>query len=175
VENRENMKKEKEVMYKHNVVYVFVLLMVGLIFVGAVPVSAEEGTTIFEDDFSALNLDNWSPFGSPSPRVLASVEGRSGVFDNNGDSWCNSGVVSKDTFSFPNGLTMESDIYVKVTNMAGCWDDAVIGLTKETRLIGMNLIVPAKVTTRDSLLAYFILEMPAGQLLQKRDGTLTLG
>jgi len=119
-------------MYKHNVAYVFVLLMVGLIFVGAVPVSAEEGTTIFEDDFSALNLDNWSPFGSPSPRVLASVEGRNGVFDNNGDSWCDSGVVSKDTFSFLGGsFTIESDVFVRVTNKAGCWDAAVIGLTKE--------------------------------------------
>jgi len=124
------MKREKDVRY-NVVACAFVLLVIGSIFAGAVSVSAEEGTTIFEDDFSALNLDNWSPFGSPSPRVLASVEGRNGVFDNNGDSWCDSGVVSKDTFSFPNGFTMESDIYVKVTNMAGCWDAAVIGLTKE--------------------------------------------
>ena len=85
----------------------------------------------FEDDFSELNLNNWNPFGSPSPRVLASVEGREGVFDNNGDSWCDSGVVSKDTFSFPNGFTMESDVFVRVTNMAGCWDEATIGLPKE--------------------------------------------
>ena len=126
----ENMKKEKDVRY-NVVACAFVLLVIGSIFAGAVSVSAEEGTTIFEDDFSALNLDNWIPFGSPSPRVLASVEGRNGVFDNNGDSWCDSGVVSKDNFSFPNGFTMESDIYVKVTNMAGCWDAAVIGLTKE--------------------------------------------
>ena len=85
---------------------------------------------LFEDTFDS-GLDNWVPFGSPSPRVLASVEGRNGVFDNNGDSWCDSGVVSKDTFSFPNGFTMESDVFVRVTNKAGCWDAAVIGLTKE--------------------------------------------
>ena len=91
----------------------------------------ETQTTLFEDDFSELNLNKWTLFGSPSPRVLASLEGRSGVFDNNGDGWCDSGAVSKDTFSFPNGFTMESDVYVSVTNIAGCWDAAVIGLTKE--------------------------------------------
>lgn len=86
---------------------------------------------LFEDDFNALDLNNWIPFGSPSPRVLASVVGRNGIFDNNGDSWCNSGVVSKDTFSVSNGFSMESDVYVSVTNIAGCWDEACIGLTKE--------------------------------------------
>ncbi|RKY83456.1 hypothetical protein DRQ11_13040, partial [candidate division KSB1 bacterium] len=30
-----------------------------------------------------------------------------------------------------NGFTMESDVFVRVTNKAGCWDAAVIGLTKE--------------------------------------------
>ena len=78
-------------------------LIVGLallvVFTGTVSAEYEgEGVTLFEDDFSELNLDNWILFGSPSPRVLASVEGRNGVFDNNGDSWCDSGVVSKDTF-----------------------------------------------------------------------------
>ena len=92
-------------------------------------------TSTFEDDFSELNLDNWITFGSPFPRVLASVEGRNGIFDNNGDSWCNSGVVSKDTFSFPNGFTMESDIYLKVTDVTGCWDGAIIGLTKRNTIV----------------------------------------
>jgi hypothetical protein len=91
----------------------------------------ETQTTLFEDDFSELNLNKWTLFGSPSPRVLASLEGRNGVFDNNGDGWCDSGAVSKDAFSYPKGFTMESDIYVSVTNNAGCWDAAVIGLTKE--------------------------------------------
>ena len=91
---------------------------------------------IFEDDFSELNLNTWIPFGSPSPHVLASVEGRTGVFDNNGDANCNSGVVSKDNFSFPNGFTMESDIYLKVTNVGGCWDSPVIGLTRQNEPTG---------------------------------------
>jgi hypothetical protein len=88
------------------------------------------------DDFSELNLDTWIPFGSPSPQVLASAEGREGVFDNNGDSWCNSGVVSKDNFSFTNGFTMESDMYLKVTSVAGCWNSPVIGLTRQNTPTG---------------------------------------
>jgi hypothetical protein len=93
-------------------------------------------TIVFEDDFRELNLNTWIPFGSPSPRVLASAEGRTGVFDNNGDGWCNSGVVSKDNFSFPNGCTMESDIYLDVTNIAGCWNSPVIGLTRQNKPTG---------------------------------------
>jgi len=91
---------------------------------------------LFEDDFSELNPDTWIPFGSPSPRVLASAEGRDGVFDNNGDSWCNSGAVSKNNFSFTNGFTMESDMYLKVTSVAGCWNSPVIGLTRQNTPTG---------------------------------------
>jgi|GEM_PF-2019750 len=93
-------------------------------------------SVIFEDDFSELNLNTWIPFGSPSPRALASVEGRNGVFDNNGDGWCNSGVVSKENFSFPNGFTMESGMYLKVTSVAGCWNAPVIGLTRQNTPTG---------------------------------------
>ena len=93
-------------------------------------------TIVFEDDFSKLNLNTWIPFGSPSPRVLASAEGKAGVFDNNGDSNCNSGVVSKDNFSFPNGFTIESDTYLDVTNIAGCWNSPVIGLTRQSKPTG---------------------------------------
>ena len=96
-------------------------------------------TIVFEDDFSELNLNNWIPFGSPSPRVLASVEGRDGVFDNNGDGWCNSGAVSKENFSFPNGFTMESDMYLNVTNVAGCWNSPVIGLTRQNKPTGVGV------------------------------------
>ena len=93
-------------------------------------------TPVFEDDFSELNLSTWIPFGSPSPRVLPSAEGKDGVFDNNGDGWCNSGAVSKENFSFPNGFTMESDMYLKVTSVAGCWNSPVIGLTRQNTPTG---------------------------------------
>jgi hypothetical protein len=54
-----------------------------------------------------------------------------GSLINNGDRNCNSGVVSTDYFSLLNGFTLESDIFLRVTNPAGCWDDAFIGLTKD--------------------------------------------
>lgn len=121
---------DKKFVFGKIVACFLVGLIVGALLVGAVSVSADEGTPLFEDDFSELNLNNWIISGSPSPRVLASVEGRTGVFDNNGDGWCDSNAVSKDTFSFPKGFTMESDVYVSVTNMAGCWDTAAIAVTR---------------------------------------------
>ena len=57
----------------------------------------------------------------PSPRVLPSVEGRTGVFDNNGDSWCESGIVTKDLVSYPEGVIIESDVYLQIANWNGCW------------------------------------------------------
>lgn len=82
------------------------------------------------DDFST-NLDKWILFGSPPPQLLLSAEGRNGVFDNNGDGNCDSGVVSRDALSLPKGFTLESDVFLRVTNPAGCWNDAFIGLTKD--------------------------------------------
>jgi hypothetical protein len=118
---------------------IVVLVIAGSIFSGMVGAADTSVNLTFEDDFSEHNLNNWIPFGSPSPRVLASVEGRNGVFDNNGDGWCNSGVVSKDEFSFPNGFTMESDIYLKVTDVTGCWDSPAIGLTRQNTPTGTGV------------------------------------
>ena len=96
----------------------------------------EPVTPVFEDDFSELNLDTWIPFGSPSPRVLPSAEGRDGVFDNNGDGWCNSGAISKENFSFSNGFTVESDMFLRVTDVTGCWNEAIIGITRQNTPTG---------------------------------------
>jgi len=91
--------------------------------------SSYTGPCGFEDNFNQLNSTTWIQFGTPVSQVLASVEARNGVFDNNGDSWCDSGVVSKDTVSFPYGFAMSSDIFLKVTNPQGCWADDWFGLT----------------------------------------------
>jgi hypothetical protein len=93
----------------------------------------------FEDDFSDSSLNKWNLFGSPSPLILGSVEGRNGVFDNNGDSYCDSGIVSKDTFSLTKGFTLESDIFMDVTNPSGCWNDAMFGLLKDDSGIGCSV------------------------------------
>lgn len=124
--SRRGMKSHKKISWnviKYSLMAISAIVTI-LLMVGAAQ------TTVFEDDFST-NLDKWISFGSPSPQVLGSVEGRSGVFDNNGDGNCDSGVVSKDAFSLTNGFTLESDIFLRVTNPAGCWVDAFIGLTKD--------------------------------------------
>ena len=84
----------------------------------------------FEDDFSDSSLSKWNLYGSPSPQVLGSAEGRSGVFDNNGDPNYDNGIVSKEAFSLPNGFTLESDIFMRITNPEIVWADAMFGLLR---------------------------------------------
>ncbi len=76
---------------------------------------------IFEDNFNELDLSTWILFGSPSPRVLTSTEGRDGVFDNNGDSWCPSGVITKEPLHLTLPFTIESEMYLYLQSEAGCW------------------------------------------------------
>jgi len=99
-------------------------------------------TILFEDDFSDPNLGNWILFGSPRPRVLSQMEGRDGVFDNNGDSWCDSGAVSRDTFSLPESFIIESGMYLKVIRSTGCWAAATFGLTRENKPAGKDVYCP---------------------------------
>ncbi|MDD1669082.1 MAG: hypothetical protein LUO97_04685, partial [Methanomicrobiales archaeon] len=76
----------------------FILLLAMLL--GPFPFAVSAG--VFTDNFTS-GLGNWNPYGSPPPLVLPSFDGRTSVFDNNGDSTCDSGIATKDTFSFPNG------------------------------------------------------------------------
>ncbi len=99
------------------------IIMVIIIALFAMCVGIVSADVLFEDDFDA-GLDQWILYGSPSPRVLPSVEGRTGVFDNNGDSWCESGIVTKDLVSYPEGVIIESDVYLQIANWNGCWGTA---------------------------------------------------
>ena len=83
----------------------------------------------FADDFST-GLSKWTLFGSPRPQWLASAKGRTGIFDNNGDSNYNSGAVSNTLVGGANGFTIQSDVYLDFSNLAGCWDGPMVGLTK---------------------------------------------
>gem|GEM_PF-6914877 len=87
------------------------------------------GSFAFVDEFDQLDQTVWNSFGSPQPQALESAEGRSGVLDNKGDSWCDSGIVSKEAISFPNGFEMRSDMFLRVTNPLGCWAGQWFGLT----------------------------------------------
>ena len=62
-------------------------LIITLIFVGAV-----YSGVVFRDDFYE-DFSLWDKHGSPLPVLKNSFEGRTGIFDNNGDGWCDSLVV----------------------------------------------------------------------------------
>ena len=89
-------------------------------------------TTIFYDDFGDPSLAEWNTFGSPSPVALSSVEGRDGVFDNNGDPNYDSGAISKDALSLQNGFTLETDIFLRITNPSASFACVDFGLTDST-------------------------------------------
>lgn len=83
----------------------------------------------FADDFSS-GLGDWILFGSPRPQWLATMKGRNGVFDNNGDSSYDSGAISRALVGGTNGFTLQSDVYLDFTNTAGCWVSPAVGLTR---------------------------------------------
>ncbi|MBI2566301.1 MAG: hypothetical protein HYV63_04620 [Candidatus Schekmanbacteria bacterium] len=84
----------------------------------------------FTDAFDTL--DNWTLYGSPLPVQVASVFGRTNVFDNNGDPNYNSGAISKQTFDFRNGFSIEADVYLDFSDQTGCWAGAAIGIGNPT-------------------------------------------
>ncbi len=81
----------------------------------------------FFDDFSngmsALRL-----FGSPQPQIV-NVHGKTNVFDNMGDSWCESGAITNQKFDFSKGGTILSEIYLEADNINGCWVQITLGLS----------------------------------------------
>lgn len=87
------------------------------------------GTLLLEDDFSG-DLSAWTLYGSPKPRIVASAFGRTGLFDNNGDSNYNSVAVSKNTVSSASGLRIEADVYIDLQDVTGCWLEPSIGLSQ---------------------------------------------
>jgi len=92
--------------------------------------SAWAGETILKDDFSN-GLEEWELFGSPKPQVLKEVFGREYVFDNNGDGWCDSGVVSKTLIKDVRNIRIDSDVYLQVDDYGGCWVEIALGVTKK--------------------------------------------
>ena len=85
----------------------------------------------FEDDFTR-GLGLWEPFGEPEPMVLRDTLERPAVFDNHGDGDCNSGALSADVFDLSRGFTLEAELRLDVTNLAGCWVSADLAVARET-------------------------------------------
>jgi len=82
---------------------------------------------VLNDDFSN-GFTDWTLFGSPQSQIV-DVQGRTDVFDNNGDGWCNSGVVSDQMIDISNGVVISSDVYLQVDDLGGCWVHNRLGLT----------------------------------------------
>jgi len=92
-------------------------------------VSNSLSSIILSENFSQ-GFSNWTLFGSPSPKIVSSFKNHSYVFDNNGDSWCDSGIFSNTSFDLQPGIEIDADIYLEVNNYNGCWNTIRIALTK---------------------------------------------
>ncbi len=81
----------------------------------------------FYDDFES-GLVRWNSFGVPAPVVVA-AQGRDAVLDVNGDSSWNSGVWTIQEIELRVGTVISFDVFLDVTNPAGCWVDIACGIT----------------------------------------------
>jgi outer membrane protein assembly factor BamB len=104
------------------------LIALLVIILGLLP--AAVSAVVFTDDFTS-GFGNWDLYGSPLPVLLPSFGGRTGVFDNNGDSTCDSGIATKSTFSFTSGGVIRSDVYLAVSDWGGCWGSSEISITRD--------------------------------------------
>jgi hypothetical protein len=78
------------------------------------------------------DLSEWNFWGSPKPEIV-DVHNFENVFDNMGDSWCNSGIISKKAYDIRGkNLIIEADVYLEVDDYSGCWVEASIGITNGT-------------------------------------------
>ena len=83
--------------------------------------------TVFEESFDSL--DNWTLWGSPVPVLDTSSGYPAPSFNNHGDGMYDSGAISKQTFDFSKGLTVEADAY---QDRFGVWQSFVIGLARKS-------------------------------------------
>jgi hypothetical protein len=82
----------------------------------------------FVDCLDDSVLASWSRWGQPSPRWWPIVHDRQGIFENNGDANYQSGAITNGVFDLAGGFVLESDVYLEVTDLQGCWVSADIGI-----------------------------------------------
>lgn len=107
------------------------LVAMGLLFF--IPSSAEAGASVvLAEDWDSGQIDTakWAYFGWPRSRVLPSLFGRTGVFDNMGDGWYGSGIQSRQSFALTHGFRVEAEVYLHVTNPAGTYVEATIRMSR---------------------------------------------
>jgi hypothetical protein len=90
--------------------------------------AAARAVTEFAESFDS-GLAGWVRWGEPPPRLVSAYQGRTWVFDNNGDGMHTSGATSMAVVAAPTGFELRSDVRLDVANPAGCHLDAWIGLT----------------------------------------------
>jgi len=120
---------ESKYLYKKNYISKHNLIIYSIFAFFLLEMSVVSAQDIFIDNFDDLSLAKWDRFGSPSSYVLGLAEGRSGIFNNNGDSMYDSGAITKETFSLQNGFTLESDIFLKITARSASYALVDFGLT----------------------------------------------
>ncbi len=89
-------------------------------------------STLDEQFSTAGTMNNWVLCGIPQPVWLPSAQGKQGIFDNNGDGWYGSSGYSKTLVGSTSGFVLESEVYLQVTDLTGCWVQIRAGLTSET-------------------------------------------
>ena len=95
---------------------------------------------IFYENWDTGIIDSsiWEKYGSPQSVIINSIFGQTTVFDNNGDSWCPSGVISEQSFTLTPPVTIESMMYVDLQDPAGCWASAGFKLSSSNQPLGEN-------------------------------------
>jgi hypothetical protein len=83
-----------------------------------------------EEDFSGSLTKKWNVYGGPLPSIRKDVGNPAPCFENNGDEMYDSGAISKRSFDFSTGLTIEADFYVD-GDPNGCWVSSSIGLLRD--------------------------------------------
>jgi hypothetical protein len=97
-------------------------------------ISNTDQDTLFFDNFTNSNLtDNYRLYGRPTPFVNLNSGKPSPSFESNGDANYASGVVSKEIFNISEGLSIESDMYVK---SGSCWHEGSLGLARSPEQLG---------------------------------------
>ena len=90
----------------------------------------------WQENFATSNsLDlRWNLYGTPQPQWVSFAFGRFGLFDNNGRLPNGSFAVSRTKIGNGKGYTIESDVYIDVTNPRGTTICPEIGVTRSLNL-----------------------------------------
>lgn len=115
----------------------------GAVFVTAV-VPASAVLTLLSESWGNASLSSglWASFGTPMPRVVATIGNRRDVLDSNGGTAAASGVVSTAPLDLSQGAMIEVDVFVDLKGLSDCWAGPSFGLT-QSNLPGGEALAPA--------------------------------